>query len=233
MLQVKLDSRILLLCFTCLVLVVLGTWQVYRYFFKLDLVGYAEYAMDLPVLDYDCERDDELLLKYRRVRVKGSPLCDKMMYVYSRSAHDKKPGYQVLLPLLCQNGNNHILVDMGWVPAKLKGQNNAICDTNNKIIQVEGTMNGSLFPNYFTPDNDYLNNLWYYVDVSKMSSHLDIDLGDLYLVSSGTGIGGKGLYPIGRTFTIYIFNEHLKYAFMWYSMIMIIVILYVMANRKD
>ena len=52
------------------------------------------------------------------------------------------------------------------------------------------------------------------------------------MISSGGVKGGQSKYPIGRNFVPHIFNEHLRYAFMWYAISMIIMILYYVASRK-
>ena len=167
------STRALFVCLLCAGLIVLGTWQVYRHFFKVDIKSYVQFALNLPVLEYNCthNHDNKLVLKYRRVEIQGTPLCEKLMYLYSPNPTDSKEvGYQIILPITCKGGQNKILVDAGWIPEKFKGKNDLICNANekNKSFTIQGVAVPSISRNYFTPDNDYKNNMLYNVNINEI-----------------------------------------------------------------
>ena len=92
----------------------LGTWQLYRLQWKLDLISKIEIGLKSVPVTYSKSID----VNYQRVKLQGKFLYDKQIFLYS--LNDKgKPGYDVVTPMLT-TANEYVLINRGWIEKKFK-----------------------------------------------------------------------------------------------------------------
>ena len=84
----------------------LGTWQLYRLQWKIELISEITFGLDSTPIKYS----SSLKKNYQRVISEGSYNFKNQIYLYS--LNDKgKPGYDVITPFITF-GNENVLVNV-------------------------------------------------------------------------------------------------------------------------
>ena len=94
----------------------LGTWQLYRLQWKLDLIDQINYGLNSEPIQYS----KKILNNYQRVMVEGKFNFGKQIYLYSLNENGK-PGFDVVTPFLTSK-NEYLLVNRGWIEKKDKSK---------------------------------------------------------------------------------------------------------------
>ena len=199
----------------------LGTWQLYRLQWKLELISEITFGLDSSPIEYS----NSIKKNYQRVSAKGKFNFDKQIYLYSLNDNGK-PGYDVITPFRT-NKNENVLVNRGWIKKELKNN-----PTINKNIEDEQKIIGLLRkiykPNIFKPDNDLKNNIWFSINLEdlKVTSGERFNEFVIFLEDN------QAKTPIPRKITIDVPNNHLKYAITWYAISISIIFYYLYFRRK-
>ena len=107
----------------------LGSWQLYRLNWKLDLLNQIESSLknnpvELSLIDKK---------NYLRVKTSGNIDFEKQIYLYN--LNDKgKPGFEVVNPIIIDNEN--YLINRGWIPFDKKDKPEINLIDQNKIIGI-------------------------------------------------------------------------------------------------
>jgi len=95
------------------VFLALGSWQIIRLNWKLELINQIETSLkDIPVNLSNSKHKN-----YLRVKTRGSIDFEKQIYLYNLNEKGK-PGFEVINPL--KVGNNNYLLNRGWIPFDIK-----------------------------------------------------------------------------------------------------------------
>lgn len=206
----------------------LGTWQVKRRQWKLQLIDDLTRLTTAEPIPLPTDPLDLASLEYRRVRVRGRFDHSQELYVLPRSPVDPEReareagrlsssgeiGANVVTPFYCSDLGIRILVNRGYVPrqkikpeTRLKGQ---VEDEMEVVGIVRLTENRKPF----VPNNDVQKNRWHYRDLNAMAEvtgaepvFIDADFGS-------TIPGG----PIGGQTRVTLRNEHMQYIMTWYGL---------------
>ena len=199
----------------------LGTWQLYRLQWKLELISEITFGLDSSPIEYS----NSIEKNYQRVSAKGKFNFDKQIYLYSLNDNGK-PGYDVITPFRT-NKNENVLVNRGWIKKELK--NNPIINKNIEDEQkIIGLLRKIYKPNIFKPDNDLKNNIWFSINLEdlKVTSGERFNEFVIFLEDN------QAKTPIPRKITIDVPNNHLKYAITWYAISISIIFYYLYFRRK-
>ena len=200
----------------------LGTWQLYRLQWKLELISEITFGLDSQPIEYS----SSIKKNYQRVNAKGKFDFDKQIYLYSLNEKGK-PGYDVVTPFRT-NKNENVLVNRGWINKELKG--NVKINLNTPAEQkIVGLLREIYKPNMFKPDNDIKNNIWYSLKVDDLEFYTGYKLDKfvLYLQNNQNQlISNKILTPD-------LPNNHLKYALTWYSVALSILLYFLYFRKKQ
>ena len=199
----------------------LGTWQLYRLQWKLELISEITFGLDSSPIEYS----NSIEKNYQRVSVKGRFNFDKQIYLYSLNDNGK-PGYDVITPFRT-NKNENVLVNRGWIKKELK--NNPIINKNIEDEQkIIGLLRKIYKPNIFKPDNDLKNNIWFSINLEdlKVTSGERFNEFVIFLEDN------QAKTPIPRKISIDVPNNHLKYAITWYAISISIIFYYLYFRRK-
>ena len=130
--------------FIILVLVSLGSWQLYRLDWKLNLISEINNSLKKDPVELSKSNKKN----YLRITTSGTVDFDKQIYLYNLN-DSGKPGFEVINPILI--GNENYLINRGWIPfdKKDKAEINVL-DTNSII----GTLKTQSKANSFKPNND-------------------------------------------------------------------------------
>ncbi len=197
----------------------LGTWQLYRLQWKLELISEINFGLNSSPIRYS----NSIKKNYQRVVSEGSYSFKDQIYLYSLNEKGK-PGYDIITPFKTIN-NENVLVNRGWIEKELKGSSEI--NTNLKTKKITGLLRKNYKPNIFKPENDLKNNIWFSVNLIDMEKFTEIKFPNFVIFLENQDVK----VPLPKKITIDVPNNHLKYAITWYS-ISISILLYYLYFRK-
>jgi surfeit locus 1 family protein len=206
----------------------LGFWQVQRAAQKQHMVQTdALFAKKDPS---EWSSKDKFPLQYQRVKVTGHYLKD--VFLLDNQHQEHQFGYDVISPLLLEDGSV-LLIDRGWIV----GDNTRRTFPPISIPEKRLTVHGSV---YFPSKNQWVLG----PEVEKKAAHLTII--EKLDAKTASQILQKKVYP----FIIRLDKEdehgfirqwpivsmppqrHLAYAWQWFAMALVILIIFVALNLK-
>jgi surfeit locus 1 family protein len=209
----------------------LGTWQVQRRAWKLDLiarveqrVGAAPVAAPGPGRRAQVNRDDD---EYRHVAVTGTFLNDRETLV--QAVTELGPGFWLLTPLRLTDGRT-VLVNRGFVPPTARDPAARGAPAPTGTVTVTGLLRLTEPGGGFLRDNDPAAGRWYSRDVRAIAASrgladvapyfIDADAGPTWPVSDGAAApkSAKRSWPVGGLTVVRFPNNHLVYAVTWYAL---------------
>ncbi len=212
--------------FSLTILLLLGTWQVKRLFWKNNLINFyiKQFESDIIYL----HKDNYVLkdIEYRKIIVNGTFLNEKEIHITGKT-YEGNAGFHVITPFLIKNGK-YILVNRGWVSESYKD----IKSRDFSMIEGETSIKGIIrYPQkkgYFVPNNEPENGFWFTIIPSEIMKFLKFNSNDFL---SGFYVdvlrdGKRIMIPIGVKGKPNLRNQHLSYAITWYSLAIVLIIIY-------
>lgn len=215
-------------------LLVLGFWQLERLAWKEALIAdlqtrqKAEALIGMPNTP-----DLTPSLEFRRISLTGRFLPYPEFHFPGRS-HESAPGLHIAQAFLLSDGRT-VIVNRGWIP-----QNQALTahrnfGTPSEDIRLEGILrrDGWTGSSTFRPDNDPASNTWFYYDSRAMAAEAKVDrmIQSYYVVATKANDDENGLpVPVGAEITLT--NNHLVYAITWFTLALVLVVIYVLRGMK-
>ena len=198
----------------------LGTWQVYRLQWKLDLINEINYGLNSEPVLYSKTN----IINYQKVKFSGVFDFEKQVYLYSLNSNGQ-PGYDIITPIKI-NSNEILLVNRGWIKDNLKRNKNI---NKVKTKSFEGIIKKIGKPNLFKPENDIKNNVWYSLKLEDLQNFTGYKLTNfvLYLQNSQNNLVEKKIISPNLP------NNHLKYAITWYSVALSILLYFLYFRKKQ
>jgi surfeit locus 1 family protein len=212
----------------------LGTWQVFRLQWKLDLVARVDarvHAAPAPPPPRDrwagiTSASDE----YRRVRLHGTYLYDLTTPVQALT--EEGSGYWLLTPL-CMADGTIILVNRGFIPAdpgartrytSTRAQGNPCAGAAGTAFDVVGLLRTSEREGAFTRTNDPAAGRWYTRDVAAIAAARGLGNIAPFFVDAAAGQNPPGSpdQPVGGLTVVNFHNSHLVYAITWYALALMV-----------
>ena len=200
------------------VFLALGSWQIIRLNWKLDLINQIETSLkDIPVNLSNSKHKN-----YLRVKTRGSIDFEKQIYLYNLNEKGK-PGFEVINPL--KVGNNNYLLNRGWIPFNKKED-----ETINVIDEnyINGVLRKQIKPNIFKPENDLSENYWFTLDRDDIFKFTGKNFSPYVIYLSG-----NNEFPKPKSITANISNNHKKYALTWFSLAISILLIYLYLRKKN
>ena len=200
------------------VFLVLGSWQIIRLNWKLELINQIETSLkDTPV-----NLSNNKHTNYLRIKTSGSINFEKQIYLYNLNGKGK-PGFEVINPL--KVGNDNYLLNRGWIPFNKKDD-----ETINIIDEnyINGVLRKQIKPNMFKPENDLLENYWFTLDRDDIFKFTGENFSPYVIYLSG-----NNEFPKPKSITANISNNHKKYALTWFSLAISILLIYLYLRKKN
>jgi surfeit locus 1 family protein len=229
-------GAVLLFC----VFVMLGTWQVQRRAWKLDLIARVDQRVHAPAVPVpsmaEWSQVTAVNSEYRHVRVTGTFLNDSETLV--RALTELGAGFWVLTPLRLGDGTT-VLVNRGFVPPERRERaDHGAAEPTTEAV-VTGLLRISETKGWFLRRNDPAANLWYSRDVPAIAAarglnrvapyfidaeaNADVTGGGGAAASDGATSTGGGAAPVGGLTVIAFRNTHLTYAITWYGLALMVI----------
>ena len=200
------------------VFLALGSWQIIRLNWKLELINQIESSLkDIPVNLSNSKHKN-----YLRIKTTGSIDFEKQIYLYNLNEKGK-PGFEVINPL--KVGNNNYLLNRGWIPFNKKED-----ETINVIDEnyINGVLRKQIKPNIFKPENDLSENYWFTLDRDDIFKFTGKNFSPYVIYLSG-----NNEFPKPKSITANISNNHKKYALTWFSLAISILLIYLYLRKKN
>ena len=198
------------------VFLALGTWQVQRRAWKLDLIERVEARIRAepvaPPPPAEWRHLDGQAIEYRRVRVSGRFEHDRAALVQALT--ERGAGFWVLTPLLQADGTT-VLINRGFVPGDRRNR------ADRSEPAGETTVTGLLrLPEPgggFLRRNDPASDRWYSRDVAAIAAARGLGSVAPYFIDAEAA-PGPGRLPVGGLTVVAFRNDHLVYALTWYTL---------------
>ena len=216
----------------------LGTWQVERRAWKLDLISRVDqrsHAAPVAVPARDAwarvnAGDDE----YRRVTATGVLLNDQETLVQANT--DLGPGFWVMTPLQLDDGSV-VMINRGFVTAERRDPATRDPAANQAPVERRATVTGLLRMTEpggaFLRKNDPAAGRWYSRDVQAMGvAHGQSDVAP-YFVDADSATSPQTSWPIGGLTIVAFHNSHLVYAITWYTLALMVAIAAWYVRREE
>lgn len=207
----------------------LGTWQVVRLQWKLDLIARVDarvlaepVAAPVPAQWAQVSKDNH---EYRRVRVTGHYLYEFTTPVQALS--ELGAGFWLLTPFCTEEGYL-VFINRGFIPAadnkpgtyaaRRAGANP--CAAAGERVTVTGLLRITEPKGGFLRENDAANNRWYSRDVALLSSARGLSNVAPYFIDAGKNQDPQGApeRAVGGLTVISFTNNHLVYALTWFAL---------------
>lgn len=204
--------------FFSLVFLGLGSWQVQRLFWKLDLIARVDarvHAAPVPApppsdwAGVTADRDE-----YRHVTAAGS--FDHEKEVRVQAVTERGAGFWVVTPLVQPNGSA-ILINRGFVPADRRDQSSRTQGEIPGPAEVTGLLRITEPGGGFLRSNDAKGNRWYSRDVAAIAKAQGLAKTAPYFIDADATENPGGL-PIGGLTIVQFRNSHLVYVLTWYAL---------------
>jgi surfeit locus 1 family protein len=208
-------------------LVGLGVWQLQRLQWKEALIAErdsrlaaAPVTLDQALQEFDADRSVEFL----KVEATGTFQNDAELFLLTTEGG--APGFEIVTPLLSRDGIV-ILTDRGFIPEPLKDHAKRPESRPSGEVTVTGILRRHVQSRGpFTPDNDTQANIWYWWDIPAMLAfaHIGSDTRVAPFALHLLPADGKGL-PRPVAVDAGLTNNHLQYAFTWFALATLLVIM--------
>lgn len=196
----------------------LGTWQLHRRVWKLDLIAHVQqrvHARPAPAPGPDAwpaitaERD-----AYRRVRATGVLQNDKETLVQAVTALG--PGFWVMTPLRTDRGFT-VLINRGFVPPEQRDPSTRKAGELAGQVAVTGLLRVTEPNGAFLRHNDPAEGRWYSRDVAAIAGARGLHEVAPYFIDADA-TSNPGGSPVGGLTVIAFPNSHLVYAITWFTL---------------
>lgn len=204
------------LAFLTLVFLSLGTWQIQRLFWKLDLIARVDARVHAAAIqppsdwrEITADRDE-----YRHVTVTGN--FDHRKEVLVQAVTERGAGFWVVTPLALADETT-ILINRGFVPTDRRDAASRAEGEVAETVQITGLLRISEPGGAFLRSNDPQNGRWYSRDVSAIATAKGLTNAAPYFIDADATPNPGGL-PIGGLTVVQFRNTHLVYAITWFAM---------------
>lgn len=204
------------------ILIGLGTWQVKRLHWKEGLLATIHeriHSAPRPLAEIEKRFAETGDVDYWPVEASG-----RFLNGHERdflATYDGNSGFYVYAPLQLDDGR-YVLVNRGFVPYSRKDPSKWPQGELKGRVTVDGLARNPLAkkPSYFVPDNEPLENIFYWKDLKVMAKTAGLPLDKVlpFFIDAGRKPANPGGLPIGGVTVIDIPNNHFGYALTWYGL---------------
>jgi surfeit locus 1 family protein len=224
----------------CGLFAALGSWQVARRAWKLDLIARVEQRVHAPAQSAPARAnwprinaDDDA---YRHVRLHGVFLHDRETLV--QAVTELGPGFWVMTPLRTDDGS-YVLVNRGFVPPEQRARYSRAGSESAEEQTLTGLLRISEPDGGFLRKNDAAADRWYSRDVAAIAAARGLSgkqgpglaaspgavapyFVDADAMRNASSDAAAGRWPVGGLTVVYFHNSHLVYAITWYTLALMV-----------
>ena len=234
--KLKLLILNLLVIFTFVILLCLGSWQLDRKEQKAELLdqikrtGYETILLDN--IEITAENLNDWL--YRTVSIEGRYMNGLEARVFANLSNPRGEfggaGYWILTPFIVKD-NDVLIVNRGFVP-----QSNISNYPNYNDIEYDVSIEGYIKRyeknNIFTPEADFIEKVTYLFNKEDLSKIFGIEINTIFYIDL---IDTNIKLPQSNETKLTFSDNHLSYAITWYSLATVLLFIYlysIMISRR-
>lgn len=217
-------------------LIHLGLWQLSRLEEKEALIARVQARISLPAQELPAKEEWKNLspaaYEYRHVHITGwfHQSSEALIYSQAPEGLGREPGYFVVTPFDLASGGV-ILIDRGFI-SNLVQMDAAHRSVPSELIELSGHLQASQRRNMFTPVDEPEKLIWYTRDPEAIAKalHLAEAAPFIFLLDGSSGLGGQRPQPVA--IAPRIVNNHLAYAFTWFSLAAALIVIFCLFARE-
>jgi surfeit locus 1 family protein len=209
--------------------IALGTWQVERRAWKLDLIARVDQRVHAPATTAPGRNDWPRITaandEYRHLRIAGTFLHDKETLVQASTRLGA--GFWVLTPLQAADGTV-VLVNRGFVPPEARERAARTAPEPKGETTVAGLLRLTEPAGGFLRKNDPAADRWFSRDVQAIAAARGLNDAAPYFIDAEAAPTTPGsssdapTWPAGGLTVIAFPNSHLVYALTWYGLALMV-----------
>ena len=199
------------------IFIALGTWQIVRLNWKLDLLNKIDVSLKKEPVDLMTNPPED----YLKIKTSGVIDFDKQIYLYSLNEKGA-PGFNVVNPITINNKN--FLLNRGWISFDKKNTKE-IDIFDHRIIL--GTLKKQTKGSKFKPVNDIKDNYWFTLDRNDVFKYTNKNFSPFIIY-----LNNNLELPKPKIITVNISNSHKKYAITWFSLAFSIFFFYLYVRKN-
>jgi len=213
----------------------LGFWQVERLAWKQDLLARIDARLAAEPLVLASAKDIDALRRdkhdYHPAVIDATRSGTSVFWFTQienapvNFAPADRVGYHVLTPIRLADGA-HILLDEGFVPARLKDE---FANRRGRVQNLRVVIRWPDARDVFAAENDLERRLVYVRDAPQIGRHFGISMPAVIVEAAAAPgdmqAGAATAWPRGGQTRISLSNRHLEYAFTWFSLAAVLVII--------
>lgn len=212
------------------VLIGLGVWQVERLHWKealLERIDTRLHGRPQPLpAPGTWGAFDARAAEYERVTLTGRFLPRE--FHHFTQGEGGQPGYGIVSPLEVADGAV-VMVDRGFVPAKMKDAHGAMPEGE---VTFTGVLRAPQGRGWFDGPDDTEKNIWMIRDPAVMAAGLEGVAVAPFIVEAEKG-SFPGDYPKPKGTRIDIPNNHLDYALTWFGLAVVLIGVYFAYHKSN
>jgi surfeit locus 1 family protein len=217
-------------------LVSLGSWQMRRLGEKESLIARVETRAHLapaalPARDQWAALTPENY-EFTHARASGRYLegRDALIFMKPPEGFGREPGYMVITPFELSSGGA-VLVERGFVPAS-RAEDAAGRAPPSGEIEISGLLRAPQTRNMFTPADTPERRIWFTRDPGAMAAALGLaGSAPFTLALEEPAAAGPNGFPRRVAAIPEFVNNHLSYAFTWYSLAAALLVVFALYAR--
>lgn len=211
-------------------LLTLGFWQLDRAEQKRALVAEYEHRSELPPVELVPDLSETEALRFRRVEVTGR-YDNAHQLLLDNQVHEHRAGFNVITPLVIDEGRTAVLVDRGWLP--LQGSRGALPDL--QVSELQRRVDGEAYLPFkgFRLGEAAGPGGWprfiQYVDFGQLEAVIGHGLLPLIVrLDPAEPDGYLREWPV----IPFSADRHIGYAVQWFALASVLVVIYVVVNTR-
>ena len=199
------------------IFIALGTWQIVRLNWKLELLNKIDVSLKKEPVDLMTNVPED----YLKIKTSGVIDFDKQIYLYSLNEKGS-PGFNVVNPITINNKN--FLLNRGWIPFNKKNTKEINIFDHKTIL---GTLKKQTKASRFKPVNDVKDNYWFTLDRNDVFKYTNKNFSPFIIY-----LNNNLELPKPKIITVNIPNSHKKYAITWFSLAFSIFFFYLYVRKN-
>ena len=218
----------------------LGTWQIKRLQWKLDLIARVEQRVHAPATDMpqvtNWAQVNAAQDEYRHVLLRGTYRHQDTSLVMAST--ELGGGFWVMTPLVTQERGT-VWVNRGYIPTSMAPQFQPEKNANapSDAVTIAGLLRITEPNGGFLRHNDPSAQRWFSRDILALSNAHHLNQAAPFFVDlerfSTNVVDDATVYPVAGLTVISFHNSHLVYALTWYSLALMIAGGFLYVRRED
>ena len=215
------------------ILFLLGTWQINRLIWKENLINFYKSQSSSNYIELTKNVLKSENIEFRKVKLKGYFLNKNEIYI-SGKTYEGNIGFHVITPFKMKN-KEIVLINRGWVSESYRDPKKREFSLINDETEINGIIRYPQKKGYFVPENEPYKGFWFTINPREMYTFLnlknEITINKIYI--DALKDIGKIKLPIGANDKPNLRNQHLSYAITWYSLAVILLVIYIFFHQSE